>query len=102
VTGPTEEPAVQPTVPIPHVELLSLSETPVLPAVVSVPVPSPVSVSVAPVVTMNETVIRQVALPDIPLLQKTASKRLIAQWISQVSNPLMTQPYHLYACFDRN
>jgi hypothetical protein len=96
VTSQNEEPTVQSSVPIPPVELLSLSETSALPTIESASLPLPVPVPVAPVVTMNETVIRQVALPDIPLLPKTASKRLIAQWISQVSNPLMTQPYHLY------
>ena len=80
----------------PLVEQLSHSEISAPPAQV---VPSPLQVSSsqnAPIMTVSEAVIRQVALPDIPLLPKTATKRLIAQWISQISNPLMTHPYHLY------
>lgn len=48
----------------------------------------------------NEAVIRQVALPEIPLLPKDASKRLIAQWISLVSNPLMLSPHLSYVSLD--
>ena len=51
-------------------------------------------------VAVNEAVIRQVALPEIPLLPKDASKRLIAQWISLVSNPLMLSPHLSYVSLD--
>ena len=40
------------------------------------------------------------ALPEIPLLPKDASKRLIAQWISLVSNPLMLSPHLSYVSLD--
>jgi hypothetical protein len=49
---------------------------------------------------VNEAVIRQVALPEIPLLPKDASKRLIAQWVSLVLNPLMLSPHLSYISLD--
>ena len=49
---------------------------------------------------VNDTIIRQVMLPEIPQLPDNASKRLIAQWIALVSDPNMNQPHLLYVSLD--
>jgi hypothetical protein len=57
---------------------------PLLPAVASVPDSLPV---------VTESTVRHVALPDIPLLPKEASKALIVQWCSLVQMPDMLHPH---------
>ena len=53
-----------------------------------------------PVVSVENALIRQVAVPIIPLLQSTASKSLIAQWIALVTDPDMNYSHLLYLSLD--